>query len=78
MHDLPPCEVCLPCEENVLALHFGDDIGMSFDLLMLDVFAIHHLAHPDEVRGQALKADDCVPWSHIVLQLIELDSALHS
>jgi hypothetical protein len=67
MHDLSPREVCLACEEHVLALHLGDDIGMTCDLLMLDAFAINDLAYPDQVWGRTLKADDCVPWAHIVL-----------
>ena len=78
MHNLSPRDVCLTCEEYVFVFQFCDDTRMPFDLVVEDTLAINHLAHLNQIGGSAFKAHDCVPWAHIVLQPIELDSALHT
>jgi hypothetical protein len=56
----------------------GHNVGVSLDLLMLNVFAADHLGHPDEVRRQTFKGDYCVTWIQIALKLIRCRPTLHT
>jgi hypothetical protein len=49
-HDLAPRGVCLLREEYVSLFHFGHDIGVSLDFLIMNAFAVDDLTHLDKVR----------------------------
>ena len=75
--EVPPRRVRLLCEEDVSLFQPGHDVGMPFDFLITNAFAIDHLNHTNEIEWQALKGDNRIPWSHIALKPIRYHSTLH-
>ena len=75
--ELSPRHVCLLGKEYVFLFQLCHNIGMPFDFLTMQAFAVDYLNHADEIGCQALEADYCVPWSHISLKPIRYHSTLH-
>lgn len=76
--EFSPRHVRLLRKEYIFLFQFGHNIVVPLDfLMMMHAFAVDHLSHADEIGRQALEADYCVAWVHIVLKPVRYHSTLH-
>jgi hypothetical protein len=75
--DLFSRDVRLLRKEHVSRFHFGHNIRVLLDFLVMEAFAVDHLSDLENARGRALEADGCVAWLHVTLKAIEFLAALH-